>query len=36
MNKHKQIKKLGADASLYFDDAKKKKPEKPGLESMPD
>ena len=28
MNKHRQIKKLGADASLYFDDAKKKKPKK--------
>ncbi len=28
MNKHKQIKKLGADASLYFDDAKKEKPKK--------
>ena len=28
MNKHKQLKKLGIDPSVFFDDAKKKKPEK--------
>lgn len=28
MNKHKQLKKLGTDPSVFFDDAKKKKPKK--------
>lgn len=28
MNEHKQLKKLGTDPSVFFDDAKKKKPKK--------